>query len=66
MPRLFEPFLTTKTRGEGSGLGLGIVAQIIEKHGGKVKCDSEPGRTCFDVWLPRYAAEQNEPAEASG
>ena len=51
-PRIFEPFFTTKPKGEGTGLGLGIVAQIVAKHGGRVRCESQPGRTAFEVWLP--------------
>ncbi len=51
-PMIFEPFFTTKVKGEGTGLGLGIVSQIIAKHQGKVTCESAPGRTCFEVWLP--------------
>ncbi|MEZ4402481.1 MAG: ATP-binding protein [Kofleriaceae bacterium] len=53
LPRIFEPFFTTKPKGEGTGLGLGIVAQIVAKHGGRVWCESGPGRTAFSVWLPR-------------
>ncbi len=52
MKRIFEPFFTTKAKGEGTGLGLGIVRQIVDKHGGRVSCESRPGRTCFEVWLP--------------
>jgi signal transduction histidine kinase len=52
MPHIFEPFFTTKPKGEGTGLGLGIVKQIVDKHGGTVTCQSAPGRTCFEVWLP--------------
>ncbi|MBP8807546.1 MAG: GAF domain-containing protein [Kofleriaceae bacterium] len=55
-PRIFEPFFTTKPKGEGTGLGLGIVAQIVAKHAGRVRCESAPGRTMFEVWLPRRAA----------
>jgi len=50
--RIFEPFFTTKPKGEGTGLGLGIVRQIVEKHRGTVSCTSKPGQTCFEVWLP--------------
>jgi signal transduction histidine kinase len=52
MPRIFEPFFTTKAKGEGTGLGLGIVKQIVEKHGGRVEVESRPGRTRFRVRLP--------------
>jgi signal transduction histidine kinase len=52
MPRIFDPFFTTKPKGEGTGLGLGIVKQIVEKHGGKIDVTSQPGRTRFTVELP--------------
>jgi signal transduction histidine kinase len=52
LPRIFEPFFTTKQKGEGSGLGLGIVRRIVDRHGGEVRCESAPGRTCFEVRLP--------------
>ncbi|HEY0195371.1 MAG TPA: ATP-binding protein, partial [Kofleriaceae bacterium] len=51
-PRIFEPFFTTKPKGEGTGLGLGIARQIVQKHGGTMRCESEPGRTVFEVRLP--------------
>ncbi len=54
--RIFEPFFTTKPKGEGTGLGLGIVSTIIAKHGGELACRSAPGDTCFEVWLPVVAA----------
>ncbi len=45
--RIFEPFFTTKEPGKGTGLGLSISYQIIvEKHGGKIECFSEPGNGC--------------------
>jgi signal transduction histidine kinase len=52
LPRIFEPFFTTKGKGEGTGLGLSICARIIEKHGGTIRVDSEPGRTRFTIDLP--------------
>ncbi len=56
MPHIFEPFFTTKARGEGSGLGLKIAQQIVDRHSGRVRVESRPGRTCFEVWLPRRTA----------
>ena len=52
LPRIFEPFFTTKPKGEGTGLGLGIARQIVDKHGGELRCESRPGRTMFEVRLP--------------
>ena len=47
---LFDPFVTTKPY--GTGLGLALVAKIINDHGGIIECDSEPKRTTFRVLLP--------------
>ncbi|MGB3509952.1 MAG: response regulator [Microcoleaceae cyanobacterium] len=49
---IFDPFFTTKPPGQGSGLGLDIVKQIIEKHQGKIEVNSVPGKTTFIVYLP--------------
>jgi signal transduction histidine kinase len=58
MPRIFEPFFTTKPKGEGTGLGLGIVKQIVDKHGGKIDVTSKPGCTRFTVRLPIAGPER--------
>jgi PAS domain S-box-containing protein len=50
--KIFEPFFTTKPTGEGSGLGLYLVRNIIDKHQGKIEVESQPGRTTLSVWLP--------------
>lgn len=48
---IFEPFFTTKSR--GSGLGLPVCKQIIEKHRGRISAESQPGQgTTMHVWLP--------------
>ena len=49
---VFNPFFTTKPPGEGTGLGLAISYNIVRKHGGDIRLDSEPGRTCFSVRIP--------------
>ena len=51
-PKLFSPFFTTKPVGKGTGLGLNISYNIIQKHGGEIKLFSRPGMTCFEVRLP--------------
>ncbi|HSK56676.1 MAG TPA: ATP-binding protein [Jiangellales bacterium] len=51
--RVFDPFVTTKPPGEGTGLGLNITHQIVtEVHGGRIDVSSVPGRTVFTVRLP--------------
>jgi signal transduction histidine kinase len=51
--RVFDAFFTTKPAGEGSGLGLHIVKQIIEKHRGKIWFETEVAKgTTFVVELP--------------
>jgi signal transduction histidine kinase len=51
-PRIFDPFYTTKEVGVGTGLGLGIVARIVEQFGGTIRFSSEPGHTEFLITLP--------------
>jgi two-component system NtrC family sensor kinase len=54
LPRIYEPFFTTKDQGEGVGLGLSVVFGIVERHKGTIDVLSEPGRgTLFRVRLPR-------------
>ncbi|MGV1100940.1 sensor histidine kinase [Thiovibrio sp. JS02] len=58
LKRIFDPFFTTKDVGHGSGLGLFIVHDIVEWHGGTISVDSRPGfGTTFIIWIP---GEQQE------
>jgi len=51
--RIFEPFFTSKGRGEGTGLGLTMVDRIVREHAGCVAVESAPGEgTMFQVFLP--------------
>lgn len=53
LARIFDPFFTTKAVGEGSGLGLSITHEIIERHGGHIRVESNVGKgTTFLVQLP--------------
>jgi signal transduction histidine kinase len=59
--QVFDPFFTTKKRGQGTGLGLTVVAQIVRNHGGRVEIDSEPGRgTCVTLRWPVAAPNWEE------
>jgi len=50
---IFKPFFTTKPTGQGTGLGLYISHEIVRRHGGEVKVESEPGRgTDITVTIP--------------
>ena len=42
MERLFEPYVTTKVK--GNGLGLAIVKKIVEEHGGSIRAENAPAR----------------------
>ncbi len=53
LPKIFDPFFTTKGELMGTGLGLAVSYSIIEKHGGRLEAESEPGRgATFTVKVP--------------
>lgn len=63
--RIFDPFFTTKPVGQGTGLGLSISYQVVEHHGGQLKCLSTPGQgTEFVVELPLKQLNQESSVAA--
>ncbi len=58
--RIFEPFFTTKDVGKGTGLGMSISYDIIQRHGGEILLESEPGQgASFIILLPLARSAEN-------
>ena len=58
LPRIFDPFVTTKRAGEGTGLGLSIVHRVVREHGGRVAAGNDPsGGAVFTVFLPEASPQ---------
>ena len=57
MARLFEPFQTTKPGGKGTGLGLPIIYNIVNRFGGTISVRNEEGGAVVEICLPRAVSD---------
>ncbi|MFC1474561.1 response regulator [bacterium] len=65
LPKVLDPFFTTKEKEKGTGLGLSITDRIVKGHGGFIRISSETGKgTSVEVYLP--ASEETLPEPANG
>jgi PAS domain S-box-containing protein len=61
LPRIFDPFFSTKKQGRGTGLGLSVSYGIVREHGGELRVESRVGEgSTFSTVLPVHAASHAE------
>ena len=61
--RIFEPYFTTSSLAEASGMGLAVVYSIVKRHNGVIIVESEPGKgTVFEVLFPCWGSAGLKPS----
>jgi PAS domain S-box-containing protein len=66
LDRIFDPYFTTKKKGEGTGLGLSVVHGIVKKYKGTVTVQSQVGHgSVFSIYLPRVTHETHREESAA-
>ena len=67
LPRIFDPYYTTKEVGKGTGMGLSVVHGIVKSYSGGIWVESQPGEgTVFEIYIPaldKMPEEEKEPDE---
>ncbi|MBW1680881.1 MAG: hypothetical protein JRJ83_05435, partial [Deltaproteobacteria bacterium] len=66
LERAFDPYFTTKPKGEASGMGLSIARGIVKGHGGAIEVRNRAEGGClFQVLIPAYARVEEEAGQGS-
>jgi CheY-like chemotaxis protein len=64
--RIFEPYFTTKSAGEGTGLGLSVIYEIVRSHNGAITVDSQPGHGArFNIFFPAIEGQDKIEEESA-
>ena len=66
LSRIYDPFFTTKTVGQGTGLGLSVTYGVVQEHQGTIECASRPGQgTRFTLTLPLAVPDRAQATEVA-
>lgn len=65
IPKIQQPFYTTKPIGQGQGLGLSVLKSILESHLGRMEFSQQQGLNCVEVIFPGVLSQSNDNEKAS-